>query len=253
MTTMLPDIKREFSYADQTAYPEGAYLAVFLDAYNLAKVKEPQLQRPFDTRFAGWMKELLSYFMQSSRYAVLLGYTISDELFLVLSPDFNAWGRRPSHFLSILSSEAAVQFETRAHFALPWEAKVLPCSTLEEVAEFTCTRRALAIWSLVKNQTYYLLRAEGQNSQGADQTVRELSHTARLDYIAQALGHSSALANARSQRPPELPPSVLSQAEYEAALGVERLGLFAYYTHPSKILLLTPHLPFDYSLRPYCR
>ena len=225
------DIWQDFSYCDQQSYPENQHLVVFLDGYNLSKGAGATLERPYDPRFGAWMKETFLHFLQSPRYCVVFGFTMSDELFLLLSPDFISWKRRPSHVLSILTSECAVTFDNLSHLGCPWEAKVFTSGSSDEIIDFLCVRRARAVWSLTKNHLYYYLRQRGMAPQDADAEVRKLSHRARLAALARERNVEAQYEQvvAAQQQLPGWRKEHPSWAEYAAAFGPLPLGTVGFF------------------------
>ena len=95
---------------DQYIVP-GMYIVARLDGRSFTKLTREicKFEAPFDTRFRNLMVDTTKHIMNCG-FKVLYGYTESDEISLLFSPDNSAFANKVRKINTILAGEASGYF-----------------------------------------------------------------------------------------------------------------------------------------------
>ena len=95
---------------DQVILPE-LYLAARLDGRGFTRLTKEicRFEAPFDIRFRDLMISTTKALMECG-FRIVYGYTESDEISLLFSPDDNTFGRKVRKINSTLAGEASAAF-----------------------------------------------------------------------------------------------------------------------------------------------
>lgn len=156
---------------DQMILPE-LYLATRLDGRSFTRLTKEicQFEAPFDIRFRDLMIQTTKSLMECG-FRIVYGFTESDEISLLFSPDDNTFGRKVRKINSTLAGEASAAFSLGLGKRATFDCRVIPLPTIERVVDYFRWRQEDAHRNSLNAHCYWMLRKEGLSEQVA---TREL-------------------------------------------------------------------------------
>ena len=153
--------------ADQSVLP-GLYMVARLDGRSFTRLTKDvcQFEAPFDVRFRDMMVATTAALMKCG-FHVLYGYTVSDEISLLLDRNETIFGRKIRKYDSTLAGEASAQFSIK----------------LGRAACFDCRISQLPSEDLVVD--YFRWRSDGLNEQQATRRLMGLSLSDKNELLFQ--------------------------------------------------------------------
>ena len=126
---------------DQYIVP-GMYIAARLDGRSFTKLTREicKFEAPFDTRFRDLMVDTTKHIMNCG-FKVLYGYTESDEISLLFSPDNSAFANKVRKINTILAGEASGYFSLALGKAVCFDCRVVPLPNIELVKDYFLWRQ----------------------------------------------------------------------------------------------------------------
>lgn len=182
--TELDKSMRSFEQSlDQNILPE-LYLVARLDGRGFTRLTKEMLDldRPFDVRFKDAMVQTVQRTMQCG-FRIVYGYTQSDEISLLFTPEENTFGRKVRKLTSVLAGEASAQFSLLMGTAGVFDCRLIPLPNEQRVVDYfrwraeDASRNALSAWC------YWILRDEGASAQQATQTLSGMSTMGKHDLL----------------------------------------------------------------------
>lgn len=131
---------------DQFIVP-GMFVVARLDGRSFTKLTREicKFEAPFDSKFRDLMVDTTKYIMNSG-FKVLYGYTESDEISLLMSPDNSAFGNKVRKINTILAGEASGIFSVKLGKPVCFDCRVVPLPNKELVRDyFLGVRRMLVV------------------------------------------------------------------------------------------------------------
>ncbi len=130
---------------DQYIVP-GMYIAARLDGRSFTKLTREicKFEAPFDSRFRDLMVDTTKHIMNCG-FKVLYGYTESDEISLLFSPDNSAFANKVRKINTILAGEASGYFSLALGKAVCFDCRVVPLPNIELVKDYFCGGRRTQI------------------------------------------------------------------------------------------------------------
>ena len=164
---------------DQFVVP-GVYVVARIDGRNFTRLaRELQhFEAPYDTRFRDLMVETTLHLMTVG-FQVLYANTHSDEINLLISPRDDTFGRKTRKWLSVLAGEASARFSVGLGSAAAFDARLCELPNPSAVVDYYRWRQEDADRNALNAHCYWRLRAEGQDAQGATQTLHGMSVAAK--------------------------------------------------------------------------
>ncbi len=158
---------------DQIILPE-TYLAARLDGRGFTRLTKEicKFKAPFDEKFRDLMVETVKALMDCG-FKIIYGFTESDEISLLFSPDENAFGRKVRKYNSTLAGEASAAFSLALGRAATFDCRVVPLPNIEKVQDYFLWRQEDAHRNSLNSHCYWILRKEGKT---ASQASSELEH-----------------------------------------------------------------------------
>ena len=160
---------------DQYIVP-GMYTAARLDGRSFTKLTREicKFEAPFDTRFRNLMVDTTKHIMNCG-FKVLYGYTESDEISLLFSPDNSAFANKVRKINTILAGEASGYFSLALGKAVCFDCRVVPLPNIELVKDYFLWRQEDANRNALNSWCYWTLRKEGLSKNEATQYLRAKS------------------------------------------------------------------------------
>ena len=166
---------RAFEAADDPSVLPGLSIVVRLDGRSFTKLtKETHpFEAPFDERFRDYMVETTRHLMLAGFQAVY-GYTQSDEISLLLSPDDDTFGRRQRKLLSVLSGEASARFSLLLGDVACFDSRLIPLPDRQSIVDYFRWRNEDAHRNALNAHCYWFQRKAGQSAREASDALERM-------------------------------------------------------------------------------
>lgn len=145
--------------------PPGMWAVVRVDGRAFAALTQEQFAKPYDER--------LRDIMVAAGRALLgdLGgiyaYTHSDEISVLLPPDYEGHGRNVEKLVSLSAGIASAEVSVAAGVAAHFDARMWVGAGLDDVLDYFTWRQADAARSALGTWSYWTLRNAGHDPQSA--------------------------------------------------------------------------------------
>lgn len=159
-------------YQGQRFLP-GAWVILRVDGRGFSGLTEAHYTKPFDERFRDHMHAAALALVEDMQGA--LAYVQSDEISVVLPPDWALFDRRQEKAVSLSASIAAVSFSMAAGRAVQFDGRAWVGARLQDVADYFCWRQADATRCALSTAAYWALRNEGQSVRAATRALEGAS------------------------------------------------------------------------------
>lgn len=141
-----------------------------------------ELDAPYDERFRDCMVATLEHLM-SCGFAVLYGYTQSDEMSLLFRRDESAFGRKLRKYLSVLAGEASARFSLAFGAPAAFDCRISQLPRDEDVVDYFRWRHEDAHRNALNGHAYWLLRRQGLDDRSATRELEGVSVAARNELL----------------------------------------------------------------------
>ncbi|MBR2731745.1 MAG: guanylyltransferase [Clostridia bacterium] len=147
---------------DQCILPE-LYMVARIDGRSFTRLTKEicRFEAPFDVRFRDMMVETVKALMDCG-FRVVYGYTQSDEISLLFSPDENTFARKIRKYKSIRAGTASAAFSLQLGQTGVFDCRMIPLPTVETVRDYFLWRQEDAARNALNSHCYWLLRKEGK-------------------------------------------------------------------------------------------
>lgn len=147
---------------DQILLPE-TYMVARLDGRGFTRLTKEvcKFEAPFDVRFRDLMIETVKVLMDCG-FKILYGFTESDEISLLFSPDEDTFGRKVRKYNSTLAGEASAAFSLALGCAATFDCRMIPLPNIERVQDYFLWRQEDAHRNSLNSHCYWMLRKEGK-------------------------------------------------------------------------------------------
>jgi len=154
----------------------GVHMVARIDGRSFSHLTrvEHAFEAPYDERFRDCMVATLQHVM-SCGFAVLYGYTQSDEMSLLLRRDEALFGRKLRKLLSVLAGEASAKFSLELGSLGAFDCRISQLPTTEDVVDYFRWRYEDAHRNALNGHCYWLLRRQGLDDHAATQKLRGVS------------------------------------------------------------------------------
>ena len=137
---------------------------------------------PYDARFRDHMVATVQHLMGCG-FAVLYGYTQSDEISLLLRRDESLFGRKLRKLLSVLAGEASAAFSVRLGAPAAFDCRVSQLPTADDVVDYFRWRYEDAHRNALNGHCYWLLRGQGLDEKAATLRLQGVSVADRNELL----------------------------------------------------------------------
>ena len=148
------------------------YMVARLDGRSFTRLTREicHFEAPFDENFRDMMVGTVQHLMQCG-FNVLYGFTESDEISLLFSPEEKAFGRKTRKYNSILAGEASAAFTHQLGRPAALDCRMVPLPNVNRVRDYFLWRQEDANRNALNAHCYWMLRKEGKTVQEATSMI----------------------------------------------------------------------------------
>lgn len=175
---------RVFETAHDHRVLPGIHMVARIDGRSFSQLTrvENGFDAPYDERFRDCMLAASTRLM-SCGFAVLYGYTQSDEISLLFRRDEASFGRKLRKFLSVLAGEASVAFSMKLGAPGIFDCRISQLPRDEDVVDYFRWRHEDAHRNALNAHCYWLLRRQGATDVEATKQLEGVSVAARNELL----------------------------------------------------------------------
>jgi len=149
--------------------PPGELIVVRVDGRSFSRFTERVSEKPFDSKFHGWMVETASALLVS--LGAVYVYTESDEISVLLPKATDIFDREVEKLVSLSAARASATFSLACGEAVEFDSRLWVGADTEAVQEYFRWRQSDATRCALNGWCYWTLRKAGKSVQDA---TREL-------------------------------------------------------------------------------
>lgn len=171
---------------DQIITP-GNYIVARLDGRNFTHLTKEvcKFEVPFDTHFNKMMVETVKGLIGDTGMELIYGYTQSDEITLLFSPDATVFGRKVHKLNSILAGTASALFSLQLGQVAVFDSRISPLPNKNLVEDYFHWRMEDAHRNCLNSWCYWTLRKEGKNATEASEELEGKSISWKNEFLFQ--------------------------------------------------------------------
>ena len=153
----------------------NSYIAVRLDGKGFTKMTlNNDFKKPFDTYFRDKMVATTSYLMTDSRFNIIYGYTQSDEISLLFSPNENTFNRKVRKINTTLAGMASAFFSRTMYSTIAtFDCRVIPLPDKDIVADYFIWRQEDSQRNALNGWCYWTLVQKGNSKRKANSLLNK--------------------------------------------------------------------------------
>jgi tRNA(His) guanylyltransferase len=165
--------QRAREYFHSLTVVPGAWTVVRMDGRGFSRLTEQHFDKPFDDRFRDLMVTTAEAVLTElgGRYA----YTESDEISVLLDPDFDLFGRSVEKLVSLSAGIASATFTHAAGLPAHFDSRLWVGTGLSDVADYFAWRQADATRCALNGWCYWTLRRAGRSPRQATSAMDRTS------------------------------------------------------------------------------
>lgn len=177
---------RVYETSHDFCVPPGMHIVARLDGRSFTRLtKETHaFEAPFDERFRDLMVATTEHLMACG-FKIVYGYTESDEISLLFSPDEAAFGRKTRKINSVLAGEASAAFSLALGSHGCFDCRVCQLPTQSLVVDYFRWRNEDAFRNALNAHCYWAMRHEGVSAQEATQHLLARSVSEKNEMLFQ--------------------------------------------------------------------
>jgi tRNA(His) 5'-end guanylyltransferase len=160
--------------------PDGMWTIVRVDGRSFSRLTEG-LQKPFDEQFQLTMRftaqELVTEL--NAEY----GYAESDEISIVLRPEFDLFDRSLEKIVSVSAGIASARFSAEHLEPGHFDSRVWIGADVEDVVTYMSWRQADAARCSLNSTVYWTLRRDGKSARSATRAMNGMSNMEKHDLL----------------------------------------------------------------------
>ncbi|MGZ3640544.1 MAG: tRNA(His) guanylyltransferase Thg1 family protein [Ktedonobacterales bacterium] len=152
---------RELEYFHQLRALPGAWIVLRLDGRGFSRFTASRFEKPFDSALHSLMAQTAQSLLQELH--AIYAYTESDEISVLLGPDYALFDREVEKLVSISASIATATFTLAAQAAVHFDSRMWLGANEQQVADYFRWRMADAERGSLHAWSYWTLRKAGQD------------------------------------------------------------------------------------------
>lgn len=167
---------RVFETAHDICVLPKVFMVARLDGRSFTRLTKElhQFEAPFDEKMRDIMVETTKHLMNCG-FDVIFGYTQSDEISLLFSPEITTFDRKLRKFNSVLAGEASAKFSLLLGDMGCFDCRISELPTLNLVCDYFRWRNEDAHRNSLNAWCYWTLRKEGKTVKQATKTLEKMS------------------------------------------------------------------------------
>lgn len=142
-----------------------AWTIARVDGRGFSKLTSAHFEKPFDAKFREHMSSIALAMVKD--FQGVLAYVQSDEISLVLSPDWALFDRRIEKLVSLTAAKAAAMFSLASGQLVEFDSRLWVAPSRRHVIEYMRWRQADATRCALSTACYWTLRGEGKSARQA--------------------------------------------------------------------------------------
>lgn len=164
---------RELEYFHHLRALPGAWIVLRLDGRGFSRFTASRFAKPFDPALHALMVQTTQALLQELHG--IYAYTESDEISVLLGPEYALFDREVEKLVSISASIAAATFTLAAQSAVHFDSRMWLGANEQQVADYFRWRMADAERGSLHSWCYWTLRASGQSVAEATERLHAAS------------------------------------------------------------------------------
>lgn len=175
---------RIFETAHDHSVLPGLFMVARIDGRSFTRLTREvhKFDAPYDERFRDCMVATVRRLMECG-FAVVYGYTQSDEISLLFRREERAFGRKLRKFNSILAGEASATFTHALGAPAAFDCRISQLPTENDVVDYFRWRQEDAHRNALSGHCYWLLRGQGQTDRDATNQLNGTSVAQRNELL----------------------------------------------------------------------
>jgi tRNA(His) guanylyltransferase len=167
---------RVFETAHDICVLPKMFMVARLDGRSFTRLTKEvhQFEAPFDERMRNMMVETTRHLMNCG-FDCLFGYTQSDEISILFSPEITTFERKLRKFNSVLSGEASAKFSHLLGDLACFDCRISELPNINLVCDYFRWRNEDAHRNSLNSWCYWTLRKEGKTVRQATKTLEKMS------------------------------------------------------------------------------
>ncbi|MCU0238591.1 MAG: hypothetical protein MUC29_04045 [Pyrinomonadaceae bacterium] len=177
---------RVFETAHDICVLPKIFMVARLDGRSFTRLTKEvhQFEAPFDVKMRDIMVETTKHLM-SCGFDIVFGYTQSDEISLLLSPEINTFDRKLRKFNSVLAGEASAKFSLLLGDLGCFDCRISELPTVNLVCDYFRWRNEDAHRNSLNAWCYWTLRKEGKTVRQATRALEKISVAEKNELLFQ--------------------------------------------------------------------
>ena len=165
----------------------GLWIVARLDGRGFTRLTKEvhTFEAPFDMRFRDMMLTTTQHLMSDSGIKVVYGYTQSDEISLLFSPDEMSFQRKLRKLLSILAGHASAQLTQLLGDIAVFDCRISQLPTIGHLIDYFRWRNEDAHRNALNAHSYWYLRQSGSSIREATTALMGLSIAQKNELLFQ--------------------------------------------------------------------
>ncbi len=185
----LDRVMRVYETAHDHCVLPGIHMVARIDGRSFSQLTRDEahaLEAPYDTRFRDCMVATVEHLVTASGFSVLLGYTQSDEISLLLRKDESLFKRKLRKLHSVLAGEASAKFSLAFGAVAAFDARICQLPDIDTVVDYFRWRHEDAHRNALNGHAYWLLRRQGETDRSATEKLVGASVADRNEMLFRA-------------------------------------------------------------------
>jgi tRNA(His) guanylyltransferase len=172
---------RALEYFHELRLLPGSWGVVRVDGRGFSRLTAKGYERPFDERFAGYMRATAVELFRELQAAY--AYTESDEISLVLPPAWDLWDREVEKIVSLSAAVASATFSLAAQAPAHFDSRLWMGTRFEDVVDYLRWRQADAARCCLNGWCHWTLVKNGTSSAAATERLHGQSFSAKNELL----------------------------------------------------------------------
>jgi tRNA(His) guanylyltransferase len=160
---------RELEYFHSLRLLPGAWAIIRVDGRSFSKFTAERFEKPFDIKFHELMVETTEALLME--LAGIYAFTESDEISILLPPDWDLFDRSLEKAVSISAGIASSQFSCKIGEPATFDSRVWLGATMTQVCDYFSWRQADTTRCALNGWCYWTLRKSGVSARKATSMV----------------------------------------------------------------------------------
>lgn len=173
-------------YDDRCVLP-GMYIVARLDGRGFTRLTKElhKFEAPFDIKFRNLMIATCEHLMTNCGFEFVYGYTESDEISLLFSPEDNSFGRKIRKYNSVLAGEASAKFSLLLGGKGCFDCRICELPNKQLVIDYFRWRNEDAHRNALNSHCYWALRKSGKSGASAANLLKSMRTSDKNELLFQ--------------------------------------------------------------------